>query len=68
MIPGNSVFERYERDAHFRTLVDTIWALIDRAEYTPTEIREAAILAQIKVEQYRLPRYIIPLRAVDGQL
>lgn len=68
MIPGNSVFERYERDAHFRQLVDTIWMLIDRAQYTPTEIREAAILAQIKAEQYRIRPWIIPLRPLDGQL
>jgi hypothetical protein len=46
-----NVRKRYESDAHFHTLVDTLRAVIDRAEFTPTEIREAAMLAQIMYEE-----------------
>jgi hypothetical protein len=42
--------ERYERDPAFRNLVEFIRATIERGEFTPTEIREAAMLAQILYE------------------
>jgi hypothetical protein len=62
----NTVVGRYERDAHFRTIVDTLEALIHEASYTPTEIREAAMLAQIRYESRRMPRlFIIPLRVEE---
>ena len=51
----NSPHSRYRRDRAFATLVDTLELLIHRAEYTPTEIREAAMLAQIHHEE-RNPR------------
>jgi len=41
--------ERYLRDPAFRNLVDVVEGLIWRAEYTPTELREAVILAAIHV-------------------
>jgi len=42
--------ERYRNDPVFHNLVDQIYHLIKQGEYTPTEIREAAMLAQIKYE------------------
>lgn len=39
------VRDRYRRDPWFRTIVDTLLALLRRGEYTPTELREALILA-----------------------
>jgi hypothetical protein len=42
--------ERYEHDPAFRSLVDIIRAEIERGQYTPTEIREAAMLAQVIYE------------------
>lgn len=41
--------ERYLRDPAFRNLVAVLEALIYKAEYTPTELREAVILAAIHV-------------------
>ncbi len=37
--------QRYKRDAEFKTLVDTIYSLIEKSQFTPTELREGVILA-----------------------
>jgi hypothetical protein len=50
--------ERYHRDPQFKMLVDTLELHIHRAQFTPTELREAAILAAIKYEC----RTVRPLR------
>lgn len=46
----------------FRALVDQLHQQIRLANYTPTEIREAAMLAQIQYESY-VPRpvFVIPI-------
>lgn len=43
--------ERYFRDPLFKHLVDFMTNAIRQAQFTPTEIREAAMLAAIKYEQ-----------------
>jgi hypothetical protein len=45
--------ERYCRDIQFAHLVDMIEAMIERADYTPTELREAVILAAIRQAERR---------------
>lgn len=47
MIPAD---KRYRDDMQFKSLVDTLYAMISRLDFTPTEIREAAMLAQLKYE------------------
>lgn len=47
--------ERYHEDPVFRALVDLIGCELERGQYTPTEIREAAMLAQLMHEE-RHPR------------
>lgn len=42
--------ERYRRDATFHQLVDTLDHLIEWAQLTPVEVREAAVLACIHHE------------------
>lgn len=42
--------ERYKKDAKFKMLVDTLHQQIRLLEFTPTEIREAAMLAQVHYE------------------
>jgi len=42
-----SVRERYLTDVHFHTLVDMMVSQIEQCQYTPSEMREAAILASI---------------------
>ena len=49
-----SVTERYQNDATFRQLVDLLYASIDNAQFTPSEIREAAMLAHILYEERRI--------------
>ena len=39
--------EKYENDNAYRQLVDVLTALIHQAEFTPSEIREACMLACI---------------------
>lgn len=43
--------ERYHREPDFRALVDTMYQFIVQARYTPTEMREAAMLAAIKYDR-----------------
>lgn len=45
--------EKYTNDPSYRQLVDTLTTLIYQAEFTPSEIREACMLACILHEQYR---------------
>jgi hypothetical protein len=42
---------RYHRDAQFHTIVDHLELLIREAQFTGTELREAAILACIHHEE-----------------
>lgn len=45
--------EKYEHDPQYHRLVDTMLALISGAQFTPSEIREAAMYAAILYEQKR---------------
>lgn len=51
--------DRYLEDAHFRQLVDALYGAIEQAQFTPTEIREAAMLAQIKFEELHIRRLVL---------
>ena len=56
--------DRYRSDPQFKVLVDILEAAVQRAEYTPTELREAAMLAAIHYESYRVHRpFIAPREA-----
>jgi hypothetical protein len=46
--------QRYLHDAEFKMLVDTIHSLIDKLQYTPSEIRDAAMLAAIHYEMRQI--------------
>lgn len=50
--------ERYRRDPAFKQLVDMLYMFFKKAEFSPTELREAVMLAQIKYEQHQSPRPI----------
>ena len=45
--------EKYANDHNYRRLVDMLEALIVQAEFTPSEIREACVLACINHEYRR---------------
>jgi len=52
--------ERYHNDANFKVLVDMMVGHIQQAHYTPSEMREAAMLASIIYEEFNVNqmRYI----------
>lgn len=50
--------ERYLRDPIYAALVDNIYAQIQDGKYTPTELREAVILAATKFEMYHCRRMV----------
>lgn len=43
--------ERYQNDPVFRNLVMSFMVAIENADFTPSEIREAAMFAQILYEE-----------------
>jgi hypothetical protein len=59
--------ERYERDPEFRHVVDVLEFAIARLQLTPTEVREATILACIRHE-LRSPRLAVSFRSGDTTL
>jgi uncharacterized protein (UPF0147 family) len=54
-----SLEDRLMNDSKFRQLVEVLFMYIMNADFTPTEIREAAMLAQIKFESTRMRSYLI---------
>jgi hypothetical protein len=65
--PVDTVSDRYDRDPQFRVLTDQLEYLIANAKMTPTEVREAAVLATIHYEQRSVRPFIIPLRTLDDR-
>ena len=56
---------RYDNDAIFRCMVDSLQGVLESLMLTPSEIREAAIYAAYRVEVRRLPPAVI-LRGQDA--
>lgn len=59
MTPRTSPADRYHHDPHFRQLVDMLYVAVEQAQFTPTEIREAVMLAQIKFEELHIRPLIV---------
>lgn len=55
--------DRYRTDVAFAALVDTMHDYIVRVRFTPSELREAAILAAIRYE-LRRP---VPARLIEAE-
>ena len=51
--------EKYMNDPEYRNLVCTLEQLIDQARFTPSELREACILACINYEMRHVRDYHI---------
>jgi len=45
--------ERYQSDPEFHSLVDLIYQFIEKTQFTPSELREAVMLAAIRYEMTR---------------
>jgi len=48
--------DRYLNDVYYKTLVDTMVSYIDQCKFTPSEMREASILASIIYEERNINR------------
>ncbi len=57
--------DRYNKDAHFHTLVDLMVNQIYACQYTPSEMREAAILASIIYTEQNPQIYPFPKEVLD---
>ena len=59
--------EKYMNDAEYNHLVRTLEGLIEAARFTPSELREACILASINYEMRHVRSVSIPQvdRALD---
>ena len=53
-----TIEERYLCDAEFHNLVDLLESMIRKYQFTPYEIREAAMLAAVRYETYKSPAII----------
>jgi len=51
--------DRYQYDAQFRTLVDTLYMQIVNLNYTPTELRDAVMMAALKYEYSHIRKTFI---------
>ena len=58
-----SVEQRYMNDTEFHALVDFMVSNIREYKYTPSEMREAAMFACVKVEMTRTPESMVALRS-----
>lgn len=50
--------EKYENDPQYATLVNVLYQMILTAQFTPSELREAATFASIKYEMERTSLHI----------
>jgi hypothetical protein len=57
---------RYQHDPQFKVLVDTMCALIREGQYTPSELREAAIYALTLTEMESTRSYVVQPREPKG--
>ena len=57
---------RYQNDPVFHTLVDTFYAYMRDGVFTPTDVREALLVASIRFEDRRNmePRFV-PIRETE---
>jgi len=63
----DTIMSRYNNDPAFNLLVKQIEAMIMNAEFTGSEIRQAAMMACINVESMKLRPYtVIPREAEDA--
>jgi hypothetical protein len=59
--PQQSARDRYRNDPTYRQVVNMMEHLLHTTQVTPSEMREAAILASINYEMMTIRRYHIPM-------
>ena len=63
----NTPEDRYKTDPAYRTLVDLIESQLERAQFSPSEVRECAVMACIHYEMRQAHAPMMPQR-VRGAL
>jgi hypothetical protein len=59
--------DKYQNDPEYRQLVDLLESFIDRAHYSPSEMREAVVLACINYEMRNVSRMRMELRPEQAE-
>ena len=69
MVGGRNILksplDRYEQDPQYRALVDTIEGLLHKCQFSPAEVREAAVMACIRYEMRTGFRHLAAPRGVN---
>ena len=60
---NQSARDRYYTDSTYKGVVDMMTHMLHTAQLTPSEMREAAILASINYENLRIRSFHIPITA-----
>ena len=64
-----TMYERYQEDSVLRTMVDSLLEAMEAGHITPTETREAAMLAQIMYEdRHPRPVYFTKEQFMNGKI
>lgn len=58
--------DKYQGDPAYRNLVDMIEGFITAAEFTPSELREAVVLAHINYEMRRRCRTVYDPKVIEA--
>ncbi len=58
--------EKYMNDPEYHELVNVLENFIERAQFTPSELREAAVLASINYEMRHIRSQTIDPRAAEA--
>ena len=59
--------DKYENDIRYKQAVDMVESLIHQGQFTPSEIREMAVLASIHYEmRYGFKHYTVPIQVNDA--
>lgn len=61
-----SLKEKYQNDPHYHHLVDMLEGLIEQALFTPSELREACLLASINYEMRHVKNFQIDLSTEEA--
>jgi hypothetical protein len=56
-----SARERYHNDPFYKNVVDSLTHMISTAQLSPSEMREAAVLASINYEMMHIRQFHIPM-------
>ena len=56
---------KYQTDVHFKNLVDYMESFIHKGDFTPSEVREASMMASIHYEMTSIRKMYIPSAGIE---